>query len=309
MTLAGGICGALFDRQRTGQRPPRVDEPAARRPLLRRLGPRRAAAARQAAGHPARGRRSRSRSSTATRRPTTRASGCSASRATATGRASSRRSSVPTWPPTSASPTPGPGPPTRAAVIAELDVAFGARPMAEWVARFDEHDVWWAPINTPTSALEDPQVAASGAFVEMTTPDGAETYRAIASPVDIDRRPQRPGPSPDARRAHGRGPRRARLQRRGRRDALLTERRSAELAVGAGDDVGAVAREVGRRRVAEALGAGELVVRSVGGGERAGGRCGPSPRASRRPSRGAARRSTRRGRARTARGRRGRRRG
>ena len=83
------------------------------------------------------------------------------------------------------------------AVIAELDVAFGARPMAEWVARFDEHDVWWAPINTPTSALEDPQVAASGAFVEMTTPDGTETYRAIASPVDIDRRPQRPGPSPD----------------------------------------------------------------------------------------------------------------
>ena len=83
-----------------------------------------------------------------------------------------------------------------AAVIAELDVAFAARPMAEWVARFDEHDVWWAPINTPTSALEDPQVAASGAFVEMTTPDGAETYRAIASPIDIDRQPQRPGPSP-----------------------------------------------------------------------------------------------------------------
>jgi crotonobetainyl-CoA:carnitine CoA-transferase CaiB-like acyl-CoA transferase len=83
-----------------------------------------------------------------------------------------------------------------AAVIAELDVAFAARPMAHWVARFDEHDVWWAPINTPTSALEDPQVAASGAFVEMTTPDGTETYRAIASPVDIDRQPLRPGPSP-----------------------------------------------------------------------------------------------------------------
>ncbi len=83
-----------------------------------------------------------------------------------------------------------------AAVIAELDVAFGSRPMADWITRFDEHDVWWAPINTPASALEDPQVAASGAFVEMTTPDGAETYRAIASPIDIDQRPQRPGPSP-----------------------------------------------------------------------------------------------------------------
>src|SRR5215207_2663414 len=83
-----------------------------------------------------------------------------------------------------------------AAVIAELDVAFGSRPMDEWIARFDEHDVWWAPINTPSAALEDPQVAASGAFVEMSTGDGTETYRAIASPVDIDRRPQRPGPSP-----------------------------------------------------------------------------------------------------------------
>jgi crotonobetainyl-CoA:carnitine CoA-transferase CaiB-like acyl-CoA transferase len=83
-----------------------------------------------------------------------------------------------------------------AAVIAELDIAFGSRPMDEWIARFDEHDVWWAPINTPSAALEDPQVAASGAFVEMTAADGSETYRAIASPVDIDRRPQRPGPPP-----------------------------------------------------------------------------------------------------------------
>ncbi|MET0325751.1 MAG: CoA transferase, partial [Ilumatobacteraceae bacterium] len=35
-----------------------------------------------------------------------------------------------------------------AELIAELDVAFAARPMAEWVERFDAHDVWWAPINT-----------------------------------------------------------------------------------------------------------------------------------------------------------------
>ena len=80
------------------------------------------------------------------------------------------------------------------ALVAELDVVFGARTMADWAGRFDAHDVWWAPINTPASALVDPQVEASGAFVEMT--DGAETWRAIASPVDFDRRPQHPGPSP-----------------------------------------------------------------------------------------------------------------
>jgi crotonobetainyl-CoA:carnitine CoA-transferase CaiB-like acyl-CoA transferase len=80
-------------------------------------------------------------------------------------------------------------------LIAELDVAFATRPMAEWAARFDEHDVWWAPINTARSALEDPQVVASGAFVEMPGDDG-EPVRSVASPIDIDGAPQRPGPSP-----------------------------------------------------------------------------------------------------------------
>ena len=81
-------------------------------------------------------------------------------------------------------------------LIAELDVAFAARDMAHWEARFDEHDVWWAPINTPRSALEDPQVAASGAFVELPDPAGGDPIRSIASPIDIDGDAQRPGPSP-----------------------------------------------------------------------------------------------------------------
>jgi crotonobetainyl-CoA:carnitine CoA-transferase CaiB-like acyl-CoA transferase len=81
-------------------------------------------------------------------------------------------------------------------LIAELDVVFAARPMDEWADRFDAHDVWWAPINTPTSALADPQVAASGAFVEIPVPGGVEPHRSIASPIDIDLVPQRPGPSP-----------------------------------------------------------------------------------------------------------------
>jgi crotonobetainyl-CoA:carnitine CoA-transferase CaiB-like acyl-CoA transferase len=83
-----------------------------------------------------------------------------------------------------------------AELIAELDVAFAGRPMAEWITRFDEHDVWWAPINTARTVLEDPQVIASGAFVEMTPRDGEEPFRAVASPVDIDGEVQRPGPVP-----------------------------------------------------------------------------------------------------------------
>ena len=44
--------------------------------------------------------------------------------------------------------------------------------------------------------LEDPQVIASGAFVDMTPRDGEEPFRAVASPIDIDGEVQRPGPVP-----------------------------------------------------------------------------------------------------------------
>ena len=56
--------------------------------------------------------------------------------------------------------------------------------------------MWWAPINTPRSALEDPQVIASGAFVEMPDGAGGDAVRSVASPIDIDGAAQRPGPSP-----------------------------------------------------------------------------------------------------------------
>jgi len=82
------------------------------------------------------------------------------------------------------------------ALIAELDVAFAAEPMDHWAERFAAHDVWWAPINNPRTVLDDPQVEASGAFVEMPVPDDGEPYRAVASPIDVDDHPHRPGPVP-----------------------------------------------------------------------------------------------------------------
>lgn len=82
------------------------------------------------------------------------------------------------------------------AIVAELDVTFASRAMGEWVERFDAHDVWWAPINTPRSLLEDPQAEASGAFVDMTPRDGEEPFRAVATPIDFDDAVLRPGPVP-----------------------------------------------------------------------------------------------------------------
>jgi crotonobetainyl-CoA:carnitine CoA-transferase CaiB-like acyl-CoA transferase len=48
-----------------------------------------------------------------------------------------------------------------------LDAAFAAHPLAHWVEVFDEHDVWWAPVQTPAEVLDDPQARAAGAWVEI----------------------------------------------------------------------------------------------------------------------------------------------
>ena len=73
---------------------------------------------------------------------------------------------------------------------------FATRPYHEWAERFDATDVWYSPINSLVEVIADPQVTGSGAIVEMTPREGEEPYHAIASPVDFDRRPQRPGPVP-----------------------------------------------------------------------------------------------------------------
>ena len=70
-------------------------------------------------------------------------------------------------------------------VVAELDEHFATRDWAHWTAKFDEHDVWWAPLNSIPEAIEDPQVIAAGSFVDMEPHPGEEPYRAVNSPVDF----------------------------------------------------------------------------------------------------------------------------
>ena len=70
-------------------------------------------------------------------------------------------------------------------LIATLDAHFATAPYDHWTSRFDEHDVWWAPLNSIAEAIDDEQVIASGAFVEMTPQPGEAPYRAVNSPVDF----------------------------------------------------------------------------------------------------------------------------
>ncbi|MEY2432252.1 MAG: hypothetical protein QOC92_1977, partial [Acidimicrobiaceae bacterium] len=79
-------------------------------------------------------------------------------------------------------------------LIALLDALFATKTRDEWTALFDEHDVWWAPVNTADDVIADPQAIAAGAFVDVPAAAGSDAHRAVASPVrfgvDDDARPR-----------------------------------------------------------------------------------------------------------------------
>ncbi len=86
---------------------------------------------------------------------------------------------------------------TNARALIELfDAAFRDHPYATWVQRFDECNVWFAPINSLADALEDEQIAAAGAWVQMPVDEAAgdKPYRLAASPVGFSGWTEQPGP-------------------------------------------------------------------------------------------------------------------
>jgi crotonobetainyl-CoA:carnitine CoA-transferase CaiB-like acyl-CoA transferase len=75
-------------------------------------------------------------------------------------------------------------------LVARLDAIFRTRPRAEWGQIFDEHDVWWTPLNAVNDLLDDPQLLASGALGPGTDEgDESDEVRVIASPVDFSAAP------------------------------------------------------------------------------------------------------------------------
>jgi crotonobetainyl-CoA:carnitine CoA-transferase CaiB-like acyl-CoA transferase len=79
---------------------------------------------------------------------------------------------------------------------AVLDEHFATNTYEHWTSRFDEHDVWWAPLNSIADVVNDPQAIASGAFVDMTPQEGEAPYRAVNSPVDFEGYSPTYGPVP-----------------------------------------------------------------------------------------------------------------
>lgn len=69
-----------------------------------------------------------------------------------------------------------------AALISVFDDAFESWPMAHWKEQFDRFDVWWVPAQTMAEVLEDPQIAASGGFINVDLP-GGDPYFSVNSPI------------------------------------------------------------------------------------------------------------------------------
>jgi len=67
--------------------------------------------------------------------------------------------------------------------VAVLDALFAAQPMAHWAAAFDRAGMWWAPVQTVSEMIDDPQARASGAFIPTQVADGIVDM--VAPPADF----------------------------------------------------------------------------------------------------------------------------
>ena len=67
------------------------------------------------------------------------------------------------------------------ALIALIDETIGSRPLDYWAPRLDEHKCIWAPINDPSTAINDPQVRATGVFETINHPT-VGPFETVGSP-------------------------------------------------------------------------------------------------------------------------------
>lgn len=74
----------------------------------------------------------------------------------------------------------------RADFIPILDAAFAEQPLAFWARVFDEHNVWWAPVQTPADLLHDEQAMATGAWIDVDMGPGASSVQSVDAPIRFD---------------------------------------------------------------------------------------------------------------------------
>jgi crotonobetainyl-CoA:carnitine CoA-transferase CaiB-like acyl-CoA transferase len=75
-----------------------------------------------------------------------------------------------------------------AELIALLDDVFASRRRAEWAEAFDRHALVWAPVQTISDVVSDPQAHALDAFATVAHRSG-EDIRVLRSPVEFGATP------------------------------------------------------------------------------------------------------------------------
>jgi crotonobetainyl-CoA:carnitine CoA-transferase CaiB-like acyl-CoA transferase len=83
-----------------------------------------------------------------------------------------------------------------AAAAAILTEAFAGHTLAEWTRRLAGFTGQWSPVQDAREAAADPQARANGYLQPCATADGAE-FSLVAAPVQYDGQPAAPGRGPD----------------------------------------------------------------------------------------------------------------
>ncbi|HVN52155.1 MAG TPA: CoA transferase [Acidimicrobiales bacterium] len=91
--------------------------------------------------------------------------------------------------------------------VALLDEVFASATLADWRERLEGFDGQWAVVQDTLEAVADPQTVANGYVQDCTTATGVP-FRLVAAPVQYDEEPAVPGRAPELNE-HG--------------DAILTE--------------------------------------------------------------------------------------
>lgn len=85
------------------------------------------------------------------------------------------------------------------ALVAIFDEIFAQHTREQWTAILNEHEIWWAPVNSFEDLLDDKQVEAIGAFLQMPTSVEEDSQQtSIATPVDFSGSPVAPPSAPPA---------------------------------------------------------------------------------------------------------------
>jgi len=82
------------------------------------------------------------------------------------------------------------------AAVAELDATFAGGTLAEWRERLETFSGQWAVVQDTLEAANDPQSVANGYIQDCTTASGS-TFKLVAAPVQYDEVPAVPRRAPE----------------------------------------------------------------------------------------------------------------